>query len=45
MLHGMIYAQQHKDLDKDPGNDFRNEIRSTSEPARSYRRCTLLLLC
>ncbi len=28
MLHGMIYAQHHKDLDKDPGNDFRNEIRS-----------------
>ena len=28
MLHGMIYAQQHKHLDKDPGNDFRNEIRS-----------------
>jgi hypothetical protein len=28
MLHGMIYAQHHKDLDKDPDNDFRNEIRS-----------------
>ena len=28
MLHGMIYAQRHKQLDKDPGNDFRNEIRS-----------------
>ncbi len=28
MLHGMIYAKQHKHLDKDPGNDFRNEIRS-----------------
>ncbi|HEY2472270.1 MAG TPA: enterotoxin [Terracidiphilus sp.] len=28
MLHGMIYAKDHKDLDKDPGNDFRNEIRS-----------------
>ena len=28
MLHGMIYAKEHKDLDKDPGNDFRNEIRS-----------------
>ena len=28
MLHGMIYARSHKDLDKDPGNDFRNEIRS-----------------
>ena len=28
MLHGMIYAQHHKDLNKDPGNDFRNEIRS-----------------
>ena len=28
MLHGMIYAQHHHELDKDPGNDFRNEIRS-----------------
>jgi hypothetical protein len=28
MLHGMIYAQHHKNLDKDAGNDFRNEIRS-----------------
>ncbi len=28
MLHGMIYAQHHKELSKDPGNDFRNEIRS-----------------
>ena len=28
MLHGMIYAQHHRDLDKDPGNDFRNEVRS-----------------
>jgi hypothetical protein len=28
MLHGMIYAQHHHQLDKDPGNDFRNEIRS-----------------
>lgn len=28
MLHGMIYAQHHKDLDKDPNNDFRNEIHS-----------------
>ena len=28
MLHGMIYAQHHKDLKNDPGNDFRNEIRS-----------------
>jgi hypothetical protein len=28
MLHGMIYAQHHKYLDKDPNNDFRNEIRS-----------------
>jgi hypothetical protein len=27
MLHGMIYAQHHKDLGKDPNNDFRNEIR------------------
>jgi hypothetical protein len=28
MLHGMIYAQHHKQLDKDPQNDFRNEVRS-----------------
>ena len=28
MLHGMIYAQHHKELSRDPGNDFRNEIRS-----------------
>jgi hypothetical protein len=28
MLHGIIYAQDHKNLDKDPGNDFRNEVRS-----------------
>ena len=28
MLHGMIFAQHHKELDKDPQNDFRNEIRS-----------------
>ncbi len=28
MLHGMIYAKDHRDLNKDPGNDFRNEIRS-----------------
>lgn len=28
MLHGMIYAQNHKELNKDPENDFRNEIRS-----------------
>jgi len=28
MLHGMIYAQHHKELDKDPQNDFRNEIHS-----------------
>ncbi len=28
MLHGLIYARDHKELDKDPGNDFRNEIRS-----------------
>jgi hypothetical protein len=28
MLHGLIYAQHHKQLDKDPDNDFRNEIRS-----------------
>jgi hypothetical protein len=28
MLHGMIYARFHKELSKDPGSDFRNEIRS-----------------
>jgi hypothetical protein len=28
MLHGMIFAQQHKELNKDPGNDFRNEAHS-----------------
>ncbi|HET7103039.1 MAG TPA: enterotoxin [Terracidiphilus sp.] len=28
MLHGLIYARLHQHLDKDPGNDFRNEIRS-----------------
>ncbi len=28
MLHGMIYAQHHRELSKDPLNDFRNEIRS-----------------
>lgn len=28
MLHGLIYAKSHKDLSKDPENDFRNEIRS-----------------
>ena len=28
MLHGMIYAQHHRELKTDPGNDFRNEVRS-----------------
>ena len=28
MLHGLIYARFHKQLDTDPGNDFRNEVRS-----------------
>ncbi|MGO9435888.1 MAG: enterotoxin [Terracidiphilus sp.] len=28
MLHGLILAQHHKQLDRDPGNDFRNEVRS-----------------
>jgi hypothetical protein len=28
MLHGIIYAQHHRDLDKDPEADFRNEVRS-----------------
>lgn len=27
MLHGIIYAKDHKRLDKDPHNDFRNEVR------------------
>jgi hypothetical protein len=27
MLHGLIYAQHHKELSQDPTNDFRNEIR------------------
>jgi hypothetical protein len=28
MLHGMIFAKQHPNLDKDPSDVFRNEIRS-----------------
>lgn len=28
MLHGLIYAERHKDLNRDPSNDFRNEVRS-----------------
>jgi len=28
MLHGMIFAKHRKQLDDDPGNDFRNEVRS-----------------
>lgn len=28
MLHGMIFAQHHRELNKDPQNDFRNEVRS-----------------
>jgi hypothetical protein len=28
MLHGLIFAQHHKQLDRDPNHDFRNEIRS-----------------
>ncbi len=28
MLHGIIYARYQKGLDSDPGNDFRNEVRS-----------------
>jgi hypothetical protein len=28
MLHGIIYAQHHRELKADPGNDFRNEVRS-----------------
>jgi hypothetical protein len=28
MLHGMIFAKHRKQLDDDPGNDFRSEVRS-----------------
>ena len=28
MLHGLIYAEQHKHLKEDPSHDFRNEVRS-----------------
>ena len=28
MLHGIIYAAKHKKLNTDPGDDFRNEVRS-----------------
>jgi len=28
MLHGLIYAKFHQQLDKDPGNNFRHEVRS-----------------
>jgi hypothetical protein len=28
MLHGIIYAEKHKQLMSDPSNDFRNEVRS-----------------
>jgi hypothetical protein len=28
MLHGIIYARFQQGLDRDPGNDFRNEVRS-----------------
>ena len=28
MLHGLIFAQHHISSTRDPGNDFRNEIRS-----------------
>ncbi len=28
MLHGIIYAHYNKSLNTDPGNDFRNEVRS-----------------
>jgi hypothetical protein len=28
MLHGLIFAQFHKELKRDPSNDFRNEVRS-----------------
>jgi len=28
MLHGMIFAERHKQLKEDPSHDFRNEVRS-----------------
>ena len=28
MLHGIIYAERHRELKSDPSNDFRNEVRS-----------------
>ena len=28
MLHGLIYAKEHRELNLDPSHDFRNEIRS-----------------
>jgi hypothetical protein len=28
MLHGIIYAQHNRELNSDPGDDFRNEVRS-----------------
>jgi len=28
MLHGIIYAREHKELNTDLGNDFKNEVRS-----------------
>jgi hypothetical protein len=28
MMHGIIYAQYNRKLNTDPGNDFRNEVRS-----------------
>lgn len=28
MLHGLIFAEKHKQLKSDPSNDFRNEVRS-----------------
>ena len=47
MLHGLIFAQFHKELKKDPDNDFRNEIRSYfgTGPQATPRRCTSLRPC
>lgn len=28
MLHGIIFAERHRHLNRDPGGDFRNEVRS-----------------
>ncbi len=45
MLHGIIYAIYNKNLNTDPGNDFRNEVRSYFGTGTSCRRCTSRRLC